>query len=80
MPIDLNDAIELAKNEVCEEYRRSIEIQPCESPDVHPYGFDPDRWTLFVVIEKFRYGVGASNYVGVNMETGETKYFGKYGE
>ena len=79
MPIDLNDAIELAKNQVCEEYRRSIEIRPSEPPDPIPYGFNPDGWAWFVVIEKFRFMVGADNYVAVNMETGEAKSFGKYG-
>ncbi len=73
-------AIELAKDHISEEYRRSLEIQASESPDPLPYGFDPDGWTWFTVIDNSPLKVGADKYVAVNMETGEAKYFGKLGE
>ena len=79
MPIHSDKASELAKNHVCEEYRRSIEIQSSKAPDPIPYGFDPDGWVWFVVVEKFRFWVGGDSYVAVNIETGEAKSFGAIG-
>ena len=80
MLYDFDEASELAKNHVCEEYRRSIEIQSSNAPDPLPYGFDPDGWVWFVVVEKSQLRVGGDNYVAVNIETGETKSFGTIGE
>ena len=78
MPIDPNDAINRALDHFAKEYRDSLSIREAQSSDHHPYGFDPDGWALFVISESR--GVGASNYVGVNMESGETKSFGAIGD
>ena len=75
---DLNRAIQLAIDYVVDEYRQTVIVQAAQFPDEAPYGFDPEGWALFVVVDQDR--VGSSKYVAVNMETGETKSLGRYGE
>ena len=80
MPYDFDEASELAKDHACEEYRRSIEIQSSKAPDPLPYGSDLDGCVWFVVVEKSQFRVGGDNYVAVNIETGEAKFFRNIGE
>ena len=75
---DMNRAIRLATDHIVKEFRQNLDIQPAELPDVAPYGFDPEGWALFVVVENDR--VGASKYVAVHLETGETKSLGALGD
>ena len=75
---DMNRAIRLASDHLVEEFRQKLDIQPAQLPDVAPFGFDPEGWTLFVIVEND--GVGASKYVAVHLETGETKSLGALGD
>ena len=80
MCIELEKAIELAKDHICAKYRNSLDIQASESPDPVPYGFDPDGWEWFTVIDNSPPAVGAGKYVAVHMETGDVRYFDKLGD
>ena len=75
---DMNRAIQLATDHVVEEYRQNVIVQAAQFPDAAPYGFDPEGWALFVIVEHDR--VGAAKYVAVHIDTGETKSLGRYGE
>ena len=78
MSIDPKKAAELAHDHARSEYGEFLTVQIVDSPDEFPYGFDPDGWTLFVIVEPNR--IGSSPCVGVNTTTGETKSFGRIGE
>ena len=75
---DIDHAIQLATEHVVEEYRKTVVVQSAQFPQDAPYGFDPEGWALFVVVDKD--GVGSSEFVAVNMNSGETKSMGRYGE
>ena len=79
MAVDLDEATQLAIDHVVDEYRQSVVVRACQSPQEAPYGFDPEGWALFVVTDG-NYRVGGDKYIGINMETGETKSFGTMGE
>ena len=75
---EMNRAIQLATDHVVEEYRRTVVVQAAQLPDEARYGFDPEGWAIFVVLD--RYQVGSTKYVAVHLETGETRSLGRYGE
>jgi hypothetical protein len=76
---DLNRAIQLAIDHVVEEYRQTVIVQAAQFPHDAPYGFDPEGWALFVIVDDEN-RLGSAKYVAVNMETGETKSMGRMGE
>ena len=76
---DINRAIQLATEQVVEEYRKTVVVQAAQFPHDAPYGIDPEGWALFVVVDDEN-RVGSEKYVAVNMETGETKSMGTMGE
>ena len=80
MTIDVKRASKLAIEHLCEEYRRSISVRPSDLPDPGVYGFDPNGWAIFVVIDKVPDHVGGSEYVAVNLDTGEARTLGIIGE
>jgi len=80
MTIDVNQASKLAIEHLCEEYRRSISVRPSHLPEPGVYDFDPNGWAIFVVVEKVPDHVGGSQYVAVNLDTGEARTLGIIGE
>ena len=75
---DMNRAARLVTDHLVEEFRQNLQIQPAQLSDVTLYGFDPEGWILFVIVEGDH--IGASKYVAVNLETGETKSLGPSGD
>lgn len=73
MGIDLEKATQLALDHAAHEYRESLAINHVESPDQLPYDFNPEGWELFSISEPNK--IGASRYVAVNRETGETRSY-----
>ena len=81
MTIDIDQASELAIEHLCDEYRQSITVKPSQLPEPGVYNFDPNGWAIFVtVVDKFPDGVGGSQFVAVNLDTGETRTLGIIGE
>ena len=80
MTIDVKRASKLAIEHLCDEYRRSFTVTPSDLPDPGVYGFDPNGWAIFVVIDKVPDHVGGSEYVAVNLDTGEARTLGIIGE
>ena len=80
MAVDLNEARKLATVFACEEYPGSFTVTPSDLPDPGVYGFDPNGWAIFVVIDKVPDHVGGSEYVAVNLDTGEARTLGIIGE
>jgi len=78
MSIDPEKAAELARDHARSEYGDFLTVQIVDSPDEFPYGFDPDGWTLFAIVEPNK--VGRDLCVGVNTSTGETKSFASTSE
>lgn len=73
MNIDLNTAIKLAlgqANQTTGQDRESLMITDTLFPNQQP-GTDLDGWALFVTMPES--GAGDTMFVGVHMETGETK-------
>ena len=73
MTVDLDKAKELALDFAAREYRDSLRISSVQSPEVLPYGFDPEGWELFSITEPNT--TGPDKYVAVNKKTGETRSF-----
>ena len=56
----------------------SLEAQDLPPPGV--YGFDPEGWETFRVIERDVFRVGGDKYVAVNLTTKEVRPLGIIGE
>lgn len=81
MTIDLTQASKLAIEHLCDEYRRSITVIPSRLPASGVYNFDPNGWAIYVVeVNKAPWCVGGSQFVAVNLDTGETRSLGIIGE
>lgn len=70
----------LALNFVCERYRNAVNLVPVENLASPVYGFDPEGWDLFAVVDNAVAGVGATDHVAVNRATREVRSLGKLGE
>lgn len=76
--MDKERALQLAREHVAHAFGESLTVKPAEPPDCGFYGFDPEGWAVFVVIGQHM--VGADEYVAVNLDTGESRSLGRYGE
>ena len=78
--IEKNDrALQLAIDHVVNEYRKKVVVTAAQFSDEVPYGFKTEGWVLFAFTDD-KNRLGSDKYVAVNMETGETKSMGSYGE
>lgn len=80
MSLSLDEAKERALKFKAERHLESIFLEPAELPQPGAYGFDPEGWAIFVVIERNPMRVGGPEYVAVNYETGEVRTLGVIGE
>ncbi len=73
------DASELALDFLSRRYRDSIELVPVDALPAPVYGFEPNGWYLFAVIEQRSFRTGGGEYVAVSQRTGEVRDLGRLG-
>jgi hypothetical protein len=79
-PATLADAKLLAIDYLDGEGRGRTTVEVEELPSPGAYGFDLAGWVTFCVIEIEVHKVGGSEYVAVNLSTGEVRSLGIIGE
>jgi TPR repeat protein len=79
-PIGLAEAKQLANEHLCAKDRRGATVEAREMPPPGAYGFDPEGWATFCVIEKYALKVGGDEYIAVNLTTGQVRSLGIIGD
>lgn|GEM_PF-2470071 len=62
------------------ENRSQITVKEHDFPSPGVYGFDPEGWVTFIVIDKTVFRVGGDEYIAVNLTTAEVRSLGMIGE
>jgi hypothetical protein len=82
MSANPEESVNRALDFLCHRYRGLIKLEPVDSlpsPDV--YGFNPNDWHLFAILERFpsQFLFGGTEYVAVSRSSGEVRYLGRIG-
>lgn len=75
-----SEASALAKDFICQRYADAHLPVPVATLPGSVYGFEPEGWVLFEVVERNPTRLGASEYVAVSLSTGEVRSLGYHGE
>jgi len=62
------------------ENRNHITVEEHELPPPGAYGFDPEGWITFSVVDKTIFKVGGDEFVAVNLTTKEVQSLGIIGD
>lgn len=74
------DASDRVLDALAKRYRESLEIVRVGALPSPAYGFDPDGWDLFAVLDKHVTRLGAAEYVAIHRVSGEVRHLGLLGE
>jgi len=76
----MGDAAAKLLDALAKRYRDSVELVRVHALPAPAYGFDPEGWELFAVLDKHVTRLGATEYVAVHPASGEIRHLGTLGE